>query len=388
VKRVYREGSGDDCPPAGSKVIVHYVGTLASDGSKFDSSRDRDSPFEFTLGQGQVIAGWDKGVATMKIGELAQLECASDMAYGDQGSPPSIPGGATLNFEVELIDFNDKENVTEDGKVRKKTMREGDGYESPELKKGATDMKLIMTARVGNPQGAIFFQATEPTVVTFEDPVMSYGLETTLAAMKRGEHCKVWVHAEYGMGPKGNADLKIPPDSALYYDVELVSFARGFNDWEMTLLQKMDQADAMKAVANSRLQARQYTWAMKTYEDAIEVLRSLTDAEGDELKRMTALRIALYNNAAMCGLLMKHYAATLEACEEVLALDSQNEKAMLRKGQALFRTEEYEAAAQALRAAKALHPNNAEITKYLNASRTKLKKIAERERKLYGNMFG
>ena len=91
-------------PFDGAEVQVHYVGTLM-DGSKFDSSRDRPGNFSFTIGQGQVIKGWDKGVATMHKGEKAELYCRSDYAYGDSGSPPKIPGGATLKFEVELLSW-------------------------------------------------------------------------------------------------------------------------------------------------------------------------------------------------------------------------------------------------------------------------------------------
>ena len=84
-------------------------GTLESDGSKFDSSRDRGTPFKFTIGQGQVIKGWDEGFASMKIGEKAKLVIRSDYGYGDQGHPPTIPGKATLVFDVELLGFQEKE---------------------------------------------------------------------------------------------------------------------------------------------------------------------------------------------------------------------------------------------------------------------------------------
>lgn len=93
-------------PPPGSKVKVHYVGTLL-DGCKFDSSRDRPGFFEFTIGKGQVIKGWDSGVATMHKGEVATLFCRSDYAYGEHGSPPKIPGGATLRFEIELFSWKE-----------------------------------------------------------------------------------------------------------------------------------------------------------------------------------------------------------------------------------------------------------------------------------------
>lgn len=80
------------------------MGTL-TDGSKFDSSRDRGQPFSFTLGAGQVIKGWDEGVAQMSKGQVAKLTCPSDYAYGPRGIPGVIPPNATLIFEVELLDF-------------------------------------------------------------------------------------------------------------------------------------------------------------------------------------------------------------------------------------------------------------------------------------------
>ncbi|ATB43942.1 FKBP-type peptidyl-prolyl cis-trans isomerase [Cystobacter fuscus] len=88
---------------AGKTVTVHYVGTLTN-GSKFDSSRDRKEGFTFRLGAGQVIKGWDQGVAGMKIGGVRKLTIPPDLGYGARGFPPVIPPNSTLLFEVELLD--------------------------------------------------------------------------------------------------------------------------------------------------------------------------------------------------------------------------------------------------------------------------------------------
>lgn len=92
-------------PKTGDTVTVHYTGWL-TDGRKFDSSVDRNEPFAFVLGTGQVIKGWDEGVATMKIGDKARLTIPGDKAYGSQGYPGLIPPDATLIFEVELISIS------------------------------------------------------------------------------------------------------------------------------------------------------------------------------------------------------------------------------------------------------------------------------------------
>ena len=101
VVKVFSDGNGI-VPIVGMRVKVHYTATL-TDGKKFDSSRDRGKPFEFTLGQGDVIKGWDEGVAKMRVGERSTLTISPDYAYGDEGYPPVIPKKATLIFDVELL---------------------------------------------------------------------------------------------------------------------------------------------------------------------------------------------------------------------------------------------------------------------------------------------
>ena len=97
------EGTGA-APTAGKQVRVHYTGWLESDGTMFDSSLLRARPFEFVIGAGQVIPGWDEGVATMKVGGIRQLVIPADLGYGSQGAGGVIPPDAILVFEVELLD--------------------------------------------------------------------------------------------------------------------------------------------------------------------------------------------------------------------------------------------------------------------------------------------
>ena len=101
---ILKQGSGVEAK-SGDAVTVNYVGTLV-DGTKFDSSLDRDQPFQFTLGQNRVIQGWELGVAGMKVGEKRKLTIPPELGYGASGAGAIIPPNATLIFEVDLLKIN------------------------------------------------------------------------------------------------------------------------------------------------------------------------------------------------------------------------------------------------------------------------------------------
>ena len=113
-------GCGREFAAPGHFVTVHYTGWLLdaevenNRGNKFDSSRDRDDPFRFSLGAGRVIKGWDQGVVGMRIGEVRELTIAPEMAYGDRKDIGVIPPGSTLVFEVELLGLEGEKTTADE----------------------------------------------------------------------------------------------------------------------------------------------------------------------------------------------------------------------------------------------------------------------------------
>ena len=109
VKETTKAGDGTTFPKVGDKLTMHYHGTLAASGQKFDASRDRGRPFQFIIGVGQVIRGWDEGVMQMSLGEHATLHISSEYGYGARGAGGGkIPPHADLIFDVELLEIQSK----------------------------------------------------------------------------------------------------------------------------------------------------------------------------------------------------------------------------------------------------------------------------------------
>ena len=109
------KGDEENYPAVGDYLVMHYTGTLASNGKKFDSSVDREEPFAFNIGVGQVIRGWEEGVIKMSLGEKAILHISSEFGYGVRGAGKDIPPNSDLLFEVELLAINGQYRKKEGG---------------------------------------------------------------------------------------------------------------------------------------------------------------------------------------------------------------------------------------------------------------------------------
>lgn len=218
-KKILTMGTGWATPETGDVVEVHYVGTL-EDGTKFDSSRDRDEPFTFNLGKGSVIKGWDKGVATMKKGEKAVLMCAPDYAYGKAGSPPKIPADATLNFEVELLGWKSVKDITKDGGVIKTTLKEGIDYDNPS---DLDEVTVNYEARVKGAEKP--FATVQGVEFTVNEGHLCRAIPVAVKKMKKEEKAHLVVQPAYGFGETGQPP-DVPANAELEIDLEVVSWKK------------------------------------------------------------------------------------------------------------------------------------------------------------------
>ncbi|CAM6018916.1 unnamed protein product [Sphagnum balticum] len=222
-KVLVKAGQGWETPEKGDEVKVHYTGTLL-DGTKFDSSRDRGDPFTFKLGQGSVIKGWDVGVATMKKGEQAVFTIAPDHAYGEAGSPPTIPANATLKFDVELISWASVKDICKDGGIIKKQLVEGTKWEKP---KDADEVTVKYEVKLDD--GTVVAKTPENGVEFYvKDGHFCPAISTTVKTMMKGEKALLTVRPQYGFGAKGRVASEsvaaVPPNADLKIELELVSW--------------------------------------------------------------------------------------------------------------------------------------------------------------------
>ncbi|XP_047069159.1 peptidyl-prolyl cis-trans isomerase FKBP62-like [Lolium rigidum] len=504
-KKLLKEGEGWERPETGDEVEVHYTGTLL-DGTKFDSSRDRGTPFKFKLGQGQVIKGWDQGIKTMKKGENAVLTIPPDLAYGQAGSPPKIPPNATLQFDVELLSWASVKDICKDGGIFKKVLVEGqkwenpkdldevlvkyearledgtvvsksdgvefavkDGYFCPALSKAVKTMKkgekVLLTVKPqygfgeqGRPasevEGAVPPNATlhidlelvswktvtligdnkrilkkvlkegegyerpndgavvrvrlvgkledgtvftkkghedgEPFEFKTDEEQVIDGLDKTVITMKKGEVALVKIPPELAFGStetKGELAV-VPPNSTVFYEVELVSFEKEKESWDLkSNPEKIEAAAKKKEEGNVWFKMGKYAKASKRYEKAAKYIEYDSSYSEDEKKQSKALKISINLNDAACKLKLKDYKEAVKLCTKVLELESTNVKALYRRAQAYTALVDLELAELDIKKALEIDPDNREVKVAYKAFKDKLREYNKRDAKFYGNMF-
>ncbi|XP_027081237.1 70 kDa peptidyl-prolyl isomerase isoform X1 [Coffea arabica] len=220
-KKLINEGEGWENPSSGDEVEVHYVGTLL-DGTQFDSSRDRGTPFKLKLGQGQVIKGWDEGIKTMKKGEKALFTIPPELAYGESGSPPTIPPNATLQFEVELLSWTSVKDICKDGGIFKKVLVEGEGWQNPK------DLDEVFVKYEALLEDGTLISKSDGVEFTVKDGFFCPALAKAVKTMKKGEKALLTVNSQYAFGEKGRPqvgdEISVPPNASLQINLELVSW--------------------------------------------------------------------------------------------------------------------------------------------------------------------
>lgn len=503
-KKLVKEGEGWDTPSAGDEVEVHYTGTLV-DGTQFDSSRERGTPFKFKLGQGQVIKGWDEGIKTMKKGENAVFTIPPELAYGESGSPPTIPPNATLQFDVELLSWTSVKDICKDGGIFKKIIVEGEkwnnpkdldevfvkyearlengtvvsqsdgveftvgeGYFCPALAKAVKTMKkgekVLLTVKpqygfgengrtAAGDEGTVPPNATleimlellswktvsdvmkdkkvmkkilkegegyerpdDGTVVQVkligkledgtifvkkgheEEPPFEFkideeqvidGLDRAVKTMKKGEVALVTIQPEYAFGrSESQQDLAtVPVNATVHYEVEMISFTKEKESWDMNTQEKIEAAGKKKEEGNAWFKAGKYERASRRYEKAakfIEYDSSFTDEEKQQSK---VLKISCKLNNAACKLKLKDYKEAEKLCSKVLELDGQNVKALYRRAQAYIQLVDLELAEIDIKRALEIDPDNRDVKLEYKILKDKVREYNKKEAQFYSNIF-
>ena len=217
-------------PKKGDRVVVHYSGSLPN-GKKFDSSYDRDTPLEFTIGMGHVIKGWEEGILTMKVSGKRTLIIPPNLGYGEK-SVGQIPSNSTLIFNIELIDIKEsiidpdfslpgKEDRYESGLVMI-THKEGSGT------RPSIGDKVYVHYRLMLPSGVVVdssYDRGKPFSFNVGDGQVIKGWDEAIQVMRKGQKCSLIIPPSIGYGSRG-AGGTIPPNSTLVFEVELLNIER------------------------------------------------------------------------------------------------------------------------------------------------------------------
>lgn len=386
-KKILKEGEKWENPKDPDEVLVKYEARL-EDGTVVSKSEG----VEFTVKDGYFCPALAKAVKTMKKAEKVLLTVKPQYGFGEKGRPAAgeegaVPPNASLLIDLELISWKTVTEIGDDKKILKKVLKEGEGYERPN--EGAVvEVKIIgklldgaVFTKKGHDEELFKFKTDEEEVVA--------GLDRAVLNMKKGEVALVTIPPEYAFGStESKQDLAVvPPNSTVIYEVELISFVKDKESWDLNNEEKIEAAGKKKEEGNALFKSGKYTRASKRYEKAAKYIEYDTSFSEDEKKQSKQLKISCNLNNAACKLKLKDYKEAAKLCTKVLELDSQNVKALYRRVQAYIQLADLELAEADIKKALEIDPDNRDVKLEYKILKEKIKEYNKKDAKFYSNMF-
>lgn len=386
-KKILKEGEKWENPKDPDEVLVKYKARL-EDGTVVSESEG----VEFTVKEGYFCPALAKAVKTMKKGEKVQLTVKPQYGFGEKGRPEAgqegeVPPNASLLIDLELVSWKTVTEIGDDKKILKKVLKEGEGYERPN--EGAV-VEVKITGKLQD--GTVFTKKghdEEPFKFKTDEEEVIDGLDRAVLNMKKGEVALVTIPPEYAFGStESKQDLAVvPPNSTVVYEVELVSFVKDKESWDLNNEEKIEAAGKKKEEGNALFKLGKYARASKRYEKAAKYIEYDNSFSEDEKKQSKQLKISCNLNNAACKLKFKDYKEAVKLCTKVLELDSQNVKALYRRVQAYIQLADLELAEADIKKALEIDPNNRDVKLEYKTLKEKIKEYNKKDAKFYSNMF-
>nr|CAB3481511.1 unnamed protein product [Digitaria exilis] len=386
-KKILKEGDKWETPKDPDEVLVKYEARL-EDGTVVSKSEG----VEFTVKDGYFCPALAKAVKTMKKAEKVLLTVKPQYGFGEKGRSAAgeegaVPPNATLLIDLELVSWKTVTEIGDDKKILKKVLKEGEGYERPN--EGAV-VKAKITGKLQD--GTVFTKKghdEEPFEFKTDEEEVIDGLDRAVLNMKKGEVALVTIPPEYAFGStESKQDLAVvPPNSTVIYEVEIVSFVKDKESWDLNNEEKIEAAGKKKEEGNALFKLGKYARASKRYEKAAKFIEYDSSFSEDEKKQSKQLKISCNLNNAACKLKLKDYKQAEKLCTKVLELDSQNVKALYRRVQAYIQLADLELAEADIKKALEIDPNNRDVKLEYKTLKDKIKEYNKKDAKFYSNMF-
>ncbi|KAL2463400.1 Peptidyl-prolyl cis-trans isomerase FKBP65 [Forsythia ovata] len=388
LKKELTEGEGWQNPKDLDEVFVKYEARL-EDGTLVSKS----DGVEFTVADGYFCPALSKAVKTMKKGEKVLLTVKPLYGFGQNGRLATsddcdVPPNANLEINLELVSWKTVSDITNDKKVLKKILQEGDDYERPS--DGATvHLKLIGKLQNGTVFEKKGHNEEPPFEFKVDEDKVIEGLDRAVKTMKKGEVALVIIQSEYAFGPSESQQelAVVPGNSTVYYEVEMVSFVKEKESWDLSSQEKIEAAGKKKEEGNAWFKAGKYERASKRYEKAVSFIEYESSFNEEEKKQAEVLKVTCNLNIAACKLKLKDYKEAERLCTEVVEIDSKNVKALYRRAQAYIHLVDLDLAEIDIKRALEIDPDNRDVKLIHKFLKEKVKEYNRKDAQFYGNII-